>query len=153
MAWQRYSLTKESIPSGCLSVSLVCPSVSFFMPFYYKPNVLESICDRSLTEAPSSPSSTPSEPQGPIYPRSECKYKSRKKKKKGDNPSKEDLAVINVAYFLVFQKSKNLFLEQKSSRVERSSPQKNHGWRRQKLFFHICKPPSLPPLIFPGCLV
>lgn len=45
VAWQRYSLTKESIPSGCLSLSLslVCPSVSFFVSFYYKPNVLESI--------------------------------------------------------------------------------------------------------------
>lgn len=38
-----------------VSVSLVCPSVSFFMPFYYKPNVLESICDRSLKEAPIQP--------------------------------------------------------------------------------------------------
>lgn len=40
-------------------------------------------------------------------PTSECKYKSssRPKKKGGDNPSKEDLAVINVAYSSL---SKNL---------------------------------------------
>lgn len=105
VVWQRYSLTKESILSGCLSylsIYLSCLSIRlFFMPF--TPNQMcwnQSVtgAERGLVQ----PKLKSSMLECPIDPCSVYKRKSfsRPKKEGGDNPSKEDLAVINVAYSL-----------------------------------------------------
>lgn len=90
--------------SVCLSVLSVHPSL--LHAFYSKPNVLESIRNRSRTRPPCPAEARVQYASVPsirvLYINHSQDQKKQKEKKGGDNPSKEDLAVINVAYSFFF---------------------------------------------------
>lgn len=108
VVWQKCSLTKESILSGCLSIYLsilsVHPSLLLHAFYFFKPNVLESICEG----AEGTPCPAKAQVEYASVPLIHVLYINKiilkSKKEGGDNPSKEDLAVINVACSL-FSKS------------------------------------------------
>lgn len=139
-----------------VSLSLVCPSVSFFVSFYYKPNVLESIwqeADRGPPRPPtSSPGSNPPQPAPVSHPPHvlhvnkkiiPTKKKFNKKTEKRRWQSKQGGSCCNQrCLILIFKKkrSKNHFQERR-----------NHGWRTHTSYFSRFV--SRPPPISPGCLV